>query len=152
MAVCLERRHDQCGERGNGGHQRAAGAGGKQRQLLLSLRSFDQCWHRAIGSGNLTLCGSCSTSGADGELVNLPGALVDVQGDSSITYYCNTELVINQGVMRKSGGTGTTTIQPTFINSGILMSRPAPSTSTQRPGQRRISARSGRDVEFSHQL
>ncbi len=72
------------------------------------------------GSGDLVLNGSCQAAGAIGELVNLPGALVDVQGNSSITWQCGTELVVNQGVLRKSGGAGTTTIRPTFNNSGTL--------------------------------
>ena len=71
------------------------------------------------GGGNLNLYGSCNP-GAIGELVNLPGALVDVQGDNSIAWQCGTELVVNQGVLRKSGGTNTTTIVPTFNNSGIV--------------------------------
>ncbi len=72
------------------------------------------------GGGNLYLYGSCKGGGAIGELVNLPGALLDVQGDSVINNGCGTELVINQGVMRKSGGTGTTAILPQFYNSGTL--------------------------------
>ena len=71
------------------------------------------------GGGNLNLRGSCNP-GAIGELVNLPGALVDVQGDNSIIWQCTTELMLNQGVLRKSGGTNTTTIQPTFNNSGTV--------------------------------
>jgi hypothetical protein len=71
------------------------------------------------GGGDLNLRGSCN-SGAIGELVNLPGALLDVQGDNSITWQCTTELVLNQGVVRKSGGTNTTIIQPTFSNSGTV--------------------------------
>jgi hypothetical protein len=71
------------------------------------------------GGGDLNLRGSCNP-GAFGELVNLPGALVDVQGDNSITWQCTTELVVNQGVVRKSGGTNTTIIQPTFNNSGTV--------------------------------
>ncbi|HXR04201.1 MAG TPA: hypothetical protein VN836_05790, partial [Verrucomicrobiae bacterium] len=71
------------------------------------------------GGGDLNLRGSCN-SGAIGELVNLPGALLDVQGDNSITWQCTTELVVNQGVVRKSGGTNTTIIQPTFSNSGTV--------------------------------
>ena len=72
------------------------------------------------GGGDLNLYGSCTGGGAIGELVNLPGALVDVQGNNSIGIGCGSELVINQGVVRKSGGTGTTTIRPTFNNSGTL--------------------------------
>ena len=56
------------------------------------------------GGGDLYLYGSCQGAGAIGELVNLPGALVDVQGDNSIGIGCGSELVINQGVLRKSGG------------------------------------------------
>ena len=72
------------------------------------------------GGGDLNLYGSCTGGGAIGELVNLPGGLVDVQGDNSIYWGCDTEVVVNQGVLRKSGGTGTTTIRPTFNNSGTL--------------------------------
>ena len=72
------------------------------------------------GGGDLYLYGSCQGGGAVGELVNLPGALVDVQGDNSISYACGSELVINQGVVRKSGGSGTTRIYPIFNNSGTL--------------------------------
>ena len=73
------------------------------------------------GGGGLALDGSCQAAGAIGELVNLPGGLVDIQGDSSISFACDTsELVINQGVLRKSGGTGTTTINPPLLNCGIV--------------------------------
>jgi len=72
------------------------------------------------GGGDLQLYGSCGAAGAIGELVNLPGALVDIQGNNSIDNACGTELVINQGVLRKSGGTGTTTIYPAFTNNGTL--------------------------------
>ena len=73
------------------------------------------------GSGDLVLNGSCQAAGAVGELVNLPGALVDVQGNSSISGGgCGTELVVNQGVLLKSGGAGTTYIYPSLTNSGTL--------------------------------
>jgi hypothetical protein len=73
------------------------------------------------GGGDLDLYGSCRFAGAIGELVNLPGALVDIQGDSSIRNGgCNTELVVNQGVLRKSGGAGITYIYPSLTNSGTL--------------------------------
>ncbi len=72
------------------------------------------------GGGDLYLYGSCEATGSIGELVNLPGALVDVQGNNSIYWGCGTELVVNQGVVRKSGGTGTTYIYPSLTNSGTL--------------------------------
>jgi hypothetical protein len=69
-------------------------------------------------NGNLLLLGSCEAD--NGELVNLPGALVDIQGDNSIKQNCGTELLLNQGVVRKSAGTGTTIISTLFTNSGTV--------------------------------
>ena len=37
-----------------------------------------------------------------------------------LTSAAASELVLNQGMVRKSGGTGTTYIYPTFNNSGTL--------------------------------
>src|ERR1035437_6753636 len=65
-------------------------------------------------SGNLQLY--CNP----GYLVNLPGALVDLTGDVSIDRGCGGELFVNLGTVRKSGGTGTSTINPVFNNLGLL--------------------------------
>jgi hypothetical protein len=74
----------------------------------------------ALVSGNLQLIGAACGSGI-GRLVNLPGGLVDFQADVSIDRNCgNNEIFLNQGLLRKSGGTGTSTIYPTFNNSGTL--------------------------------
>jgi hypothetical protein len=103
------------------------------------------------GGGNLTLYGSCAGGGAIGELVNLPGALVDVQGDNSIGYNCATELVVNQGVVRKSGGTGTTGISPAFNNRGTVQVNSGTmsfgSTFIQYAGQTVLN---GGNFAFSH--
>jgi hypothetical protein len=53
-------------------------------------------------------------------LINLPGALVDITADVSIDIYCGNELLLNYGTVRKSGGTGTSTINPIFNNFGLL--------------------------------
>jgi hypothetical protein len=53
-------------------------------------------------------------------LINLPGALVDITADVSIDGYCGNELLLNYGTVRKSGGTGTSTINPIFNNFGLL--------------------------------
>jgi hypothetical protein len=58
--------------------------------------------------------------GGGGELVNLPGALVDIQTDASIYRVCGDEVFINQGTVRKSGGRGTTAINTVFNNTGTL--------------------------------
>jgi hypothetical protein len=65
-------------------------------------------------SGNLELC--CSP----GYLLNLPGALVDLAGDTSVDRGCGSELLVNLGTVRKSGGTGASTIYPVFNNFGLL--------------------------------
>jgi hypothetical protein len=68
-------------------------------------------------SGNLQI-GLC---GADiGTVVNLPGALVDFVSDVSIDNGCATALLVNQGSVRKSGGTGTSTINPNLDNFSLL--------------------------------
>jgi hypothetical protein len=55
-----------------------------------------------------------------GYLLNLPGALVDLAGDVSIDRGCGGDLFVNLGTVRKSGGTGTSAINPTFNNFGLL--------------------------------
>ena len=66
-------------------------------------------------SGTLVLY-SC---GAVGELINLPGGLVELTADVSIAADCGGEFV-NLGTLVKSGGTGTSTVEPAFINSGTV--------------------------------
>ena len=70
-------------------------------------------------SGNLNLV--CSFR----QLYNLPGALIDITADVSIASidYANelcAGLLVNQGTIRKSGGTGTSVINPIFANFGLL--------------------------------
>jgi hypothetical protein len=83
--------------------------------------------------GVLTNAGTIRLAGQDlvfapcfalGTLINLPGALVDIAGDFSFDseggYGCGTAIIINQGVLRKSAGTGTSVINPFFSNSGVV--------------------------------
>jgi hypothetical protein len=70
-----------------------------------------------LESGNLLInyCGS-----GFGQLVNTPGGLVDIEADVMIDSPCSGQL-INQGIVRKSGGTGMSDIGAFFVNtSGIL--------------------------------
>jgi hypothetical protein len=55
-----------------------------------------------------------------GNVINLPGGLVDLQADVSITNAGNSLGFVNRGTLRKSGGNGTSAINPTFNNSGTL--------------------------------
>jgi hypothetical protein len=71
-----------------------------------------------LASGNLELVGSCGD--ANGTLINLAGALVDFQADTSILPDCGGETFPNFGTVRKSAGTGTSSISAAFYNSGVL--------------------------------
>jgi hypothetical protein len=54
-------------------------------------------------------------------LVNLPGALVDIQSDVvNLSWNSGTEVIVNQGTLRKSGGSGTSYIYPRLNNSGTV--------------------------------
>src|ERR1700690_1515347 len=67
-------------------------------------------------SGNLQL-NYCN----GGPLINLSGGLLDLKSDVSIVSGCGGgPSLINMGTVRKSGGTGTSTIYPTFNNNGTL--------------------------------
>src|SRR6202041_611184 len=71
-------------------------------------------------SGNLGL--DTYLGGLSGQLINLPGALVDIQANVSIDSFAfnGTPLIVNSGTVRKSGGTGTSSINPTFDSTGTL--------------------------------
>ena len=55
-----------------------------------------------------------------GNLINLPGGIVNMAADVSIDSYGNLLGFINQGTVRKSGGTGTSGINPIFKNFGTV--------------------------------
>ncbi len=69
-----------------------------------------------LQSGNL-LINWCSFYG---KFLNLPGALVDMPADVSITVDACSPGFINQGTVRKSGGTGTNFISGTFSTTGTV--------------------------------
>jgi hypothetical protein len=64
-------------------------------------------------SGNLRL--------RDGQLYNQLTGLVDFQSDSGLSSYgVGTELLLNKGVLRKSNGTGTSSIDVPLTNLGLV--------------------------------
>jgi hypothetical protein len=71
-----------------------------------------------LRSGNLDLawCGG----GQYGTLVNLAGALLDFQSDVSISGDGCSPGLNNAGIVRKSGGTGTSGINTAFNNTGTV--------------------------------
>jgi CARDB/Immunoglobulin I-set domain len=69
-----------------------------------------------LASGNLDIYACCC--GNQGVLVNLPGAVVDLQADVSIDQ-CGGGYIINEGTFQKSGGYGTSYINAPFNSSGL---------------------------------
>ncbi|MGO8764401.1 MAG: hypothetical protein ACLQSR_04605 [Limisphaerales bacterium] len=87
-------------------------AGANGADYSLSSELYNQGTIKLV-SGNL-LINSCG--GNFGELINDPSGLVDFKNDVSIDSSCGGPL-INQGTVRKSGGTGTSDIGAFFSNS-----------------------------------
>src|SRR6266849_5468991 len=71
------------------------------------------------GSGNLYVYND--NSSLRGAIYNLAGALFDIQNDQGLACACyGYEFFSNAGTLRKSAGTGTTTISTPFFNSGLV--------------------------------
>jgi len=93
--------------------------------LLASGGSYLDLHGALTNAGTIQLTNAtylrCYGDSGGGKLINLPGALVDFRDDSQISYISySSEAVVNQGTVRKSGGTGTSYIYPAFYNSGTL--------------------------------
>jgi hypothetical protein len=71
-----------------------------------------------LQSGNLQI-NDCP-GGQYGAFINLPGALVDMVADVSIGDDGCGSGFLNNGTLRKSGGTGTNTINGVFLNTGTI--------------------------------
>ncbi len=71
------------------------------------------------GTGNLELY-NYNNSTYDGGIVNLAGALFNVQNDETIDTEEGTPYFNNAGTFLKSPGTNTTTINVVFTNSGVV--------------------------------
>ena len=71
-----------------------------------------------VQSGNLQInnCGG----GQYGQFINLPGALVDLKADVSFSDDGCGLGIVNGGTVRKSGGTGTSSINGVFANTGTV--------------------------------
>jgi hypothetical protein len=69
-------------------------------------------------SGNLQL--ENYYGGINGGLFNQASGVVELTADVSITAAYNNPVFVNQGTLVKSGGINTSTIYPSFINSGTV--------------------------------
>jgi hypothetical protein len=72
------------------------------------------------GTGNLQLYNHPSIPGYNGQINNLAGGLFNIQNDQSLSYGYGYEFFNNAGTVRKSAGTGTTTVSVTFNNTGTV--------------------------------
>ncbi len=93
--------------------------------LLVTGDTYQDLYGVLTNAGTIQLTNNsylvCSGNASGGQLINLPGALVDIQDDSTIYYGgYSSEEVFNQGTIRKSGGTGVSYIDPPLYNSGTL--------------------------------
>jgi len=66
--------------------------------------------------GTLTQTGPAGVELGQGDIVNEPGAVYDIQSDGTITGSSGT--LTNQGTLEKSAGTGTSTVASAFVNDG----------------------------------
>ncbi len=69
-------------------------------------------------SGNLQL--NAYYGSTNGTLINLPTGIVEMTADVSILAAYTGTALVNQGILVKSGGTNTSSIQPAFTNSGTV--------------------------------
>ncbi|HWD19403.1 MAG TPA: hypothetical protein VHB20_08985, partial [Verrucomicrobiae bacterium] len=92
----------------------------KSAVLNISGSSSVQQGGSITNAGQILWSGPCNWNLASGATVNNLGAgLIDIQYDQVMNASSAT-LVNNAGLIRKSGGPGTTTIDPAVINSGAI--------------------------------
>ena len=103
------------------GTQVVAATGGMLNSTISSIYLYGTL----VNDGTLTWtgAGNCygDKSGAAGTLENQTGATVDAQGDATLkSTYSPRGAFINAGLFKKSAGTGTTTVQWTLNNTGMV--------------------------------
>jgi hypothetical protein len=79
-------------------------------------------WCDITNAGTLTLSGPLYLGNYNRQIVNLAGALIDVQGDISIGGGWSGQNILNAGTFLKSAGTNTCAIdyRISFTNSGVV--------------------------------
>ncbi len=90
---------------------------------VSGTNSHAQNGGRLVNAGNLQLSATITTAG--GALItNLPGAILELAGDVGIAYSSGAYgAVINQGTLRKSGGTGVSSISELVTSTGTIETR-----------------------------
>ncbi len=73
-----------------------------------------------VFGGTSTMSGLGGLRFFGGSLTIAGGAVLDVQADIGFTMISGTPSITNNGTLRKSAGSGTTTVGPTFTNAGAV--------------------------------
>lgn len=90
-------------------------------QVNLSGNTTKTLSGSLTNAGMLTWTGTAMfTIGSTGVLHNLRTGVMDIQCDELLNYSSGSPLLINDGSIRKTAGTGTTTIEVGFVNSGTV--------------------------------
>ncbi len=90
-------------------------------QLNITGSNFKELVKRDLDNkGTLTWTGGNIKFKDSAKLTNDPGSLFDIQTDGLIDYVLADDggVFVNKGILRKSAGTGTATIDPIFYNTG----------------------------------
>ena len=88
------------------------------------LESVGTAYSKQV-NGAITNAGTVRESGwgllvANSPIVNQAGGLWDIQDDSGVYWGTGSEVFYNAGTLRKSGGTGSSQINPLLVNSGVI--------------------------------
>ena len=84
-----------------------------------------------------------------GGLFNLPGGLINMAADVSILQDCGGPGFVNQGILRKSGGTGTNQIYNPFVTTGTVDAQTGTINIIGGSGSGLFSAEAGATMAFA---
>ena len=87
--------------------------------LNLSGSGAKTIWGVLSNAGTVLWSGTGNLQVYCGKIYNLAGGVFDVQNDQTLTSSCGATF-FNDGLFRKSAGTGTTVINDTFNNAGTV--------------------------------
>src|ERR1039458_768580 len=94
-------------------------SGSSQKNLYAALTNANGGTINWSDTGNLTLYNN-GGSPYNGSINNLAGGLFNIQNDQSLSLGSGSEYFNNAGTVRKSAGTGTTTVGVSFTNTGTV--------------------------------
>jgi len=97
----------------------AIGTGAVLNLSGASVKGF--YYHTLQNEGTINWDGSGNWGGHSGPILsNLVGGVVNLLSDSSLTRFNSGAQIYNAGTIRKSGGSGTQTLEASLVNTGTL--------------------------------